>query len=175
MAQNEEPTAAPRIRSKSKSFNDDHPNHVQFNLSQDEVTHRHDNIEIKKVASHLFDINIGYLKVDHFYRVTFTLEHDFDELVHLKETSSKNVTLESLKKLKDGSHEFQFLFYAYREKLDEEQVQFTIKEGSKEKHLSLNFEAKVLGINQGTPSLRTGVVLVSHKSAHSDKPHYSFM
>lgn len=55
-----------------------------------------------------------------------------------------------------GEHEFTFLFYAYREKLDTEQVFFSIKDGNKEVCLSLNFEAKVLGINQGTPSLRYG-------------------
>jgi len=164
-----------RSRSKSKSLCDDTPSHVQFNLSQEEVSNRHDNIEITKVGKHLYDIHLGYLKVDHFYRVTFKLEHDFDELVHLKENSSKNVTLDHLKKLKDGHHEFQFLFYAYREKLDKEQVLFTIIESSTETSLCLNFEAKVLGQNQGTPVLRNGVTLVSHKHPHSDKSHFSFM
>ncbi len=55
-----------------------------------------------------------------------------------------------------GEHEFTFLFYAYKEKLDEEQVLFSIKDGNKEVCLCINFEAKVLGINQGTPSLRNG-------------------
>jgi hypothetical protein len=48
------------------------------------------------------------------------------------------------------------LFYAYKEKLDEEQVLFSIKDGNKEVCLCINFEAKVLGLNQGTPSLRNG-------------------
>ena len=119
-----------------------------------------------------FQINI--FKCVHIILFNFS-KHDFDELVHLKDNSSKNVTLEHLKKLNNGQHEFQFLFYAYREKLDVEHVLFTIIESSTEQSLCLNFEAKVLGINQGTPVLRNGVTLVSHKHPHSDKAHFSFM
>lgn len=48
--------------------------HVKFKLSQDETTERHDTIKITKIEKHLYDIHLGYLKVDHYYRVHFKLE-----------------------------------------------------------------------------------------------------
>ena len=47
--------------------------HVKFQLT-DEVNERHDTIKITKIQKHLYDVHLGYLKVDHYYRVYFILE-----------------------------------------------------------------------------------------------------
>lgn len=49
----------------------------------------------------------------------------------------------------------------HREKLDKEVIYFHL-EDDKDARLELHIEAKVLGVNQGTPLLRNGITLIHH-------------
>lgn len=66
--------------------------------------------------------------------------------------------------LKDSgpiSHQIIIVFHVHREKLDKEVIHFHLDD-EKDSRLELHIEAKVLGINQGTPLLRNGITLIHH-------------
>jgi hypothetical protein len=71
---------------------------------------------------------------------------------------------------KDGliSHQIVIVFHVHREKLDKELIYFSL-EDQKDARLELHIEAKVLGVNQGTPLLRNGITLLHH----GHQPHSS--
>jgi hypothetical protein len=147
----------------------DSEHHVKFKLEEEEAKNHHENLEIHKIDEHSYHINLGYLKIDHYYKVTFSLNIEGGELTYKKDKSSKHVTLKEMKNVENGQRQFVFVFYAFKDKIDQEQVVFS--RGSHD-HITLNFEAKVLGKNQGTPLLRNGITLLHHVSEQS---HFNFI
>lgn len=162
---------------------DEAPHHVKFNLQEEEVKNHHENLEITKLNEYSFNINLGYLKVDHNYKVTFSIEvgknHKIDvdnfDQSYISDKSSKNVTFKGAKfDAATGVCQFTIVFYAFREKTDIERVYFRLSDTNDEHLLTLNFEAKVLGAHQGTPLLRNGITLLTHhKSNSSEKSHFN--
>jgi hypothetical protein len=158
---------------------DEAEHHVKFNLQEEEVKNHHEFLEINKLNEYNFNIHLGYLKVDHYYKVTFSIElgknhridvENFDNS-YLRDKSSKNVTFKGAKfDSATGVCQFTIVFYAFREKTDIERVYFRLSDTNDEHLLTLNFEAKVLGAHQGTPLLRNGITLLTH---HSEKSHFN--
>lgn len=147
--------------------------HVKFDLVEEEVKTHHDHLEIKEIDRNNFKINLGFLKIDHYYTVTFDIKHDYNELTLLNNESSRHVSLKEVRRNNEtGTLTFTFVFYAFKEKLDEEQVFFGVKTGNNQNEsLKFEFEARVLGAHQGTPLLRNGVTLLHKKGAHPTSVH----
>lgn len=47
----------------------DQDNHVKFKIEEEEMKGHHENIEITDIGHNKFNVNLGYLKMDHYYRV----------------------------------------------------------------------------------------------------------
>ena len=178
--------------------------HVKFNIEEEEIKTHHENIEIERVNERTFSIRLGYLKVQHHYKVKFEL--DLSELLadqlnasrikFLADKSSHHMTFKEVKasaNARPGHFTFSLVFHSLKEKFDVEHAYFSVQDShdSDVHHtLVLNFEARVLGINQGTPMLRNGIVmlhnvsdnhghhLLHHQHSHSageqhHKPHFN--
>jgi len=148
---------------------DDQDHHVKFKLEEAEVRSHHE-----KHEHNTYKINIGYLKVDHYYKVTFGLNlgEKQAQLTYLKEKSSHNVDVKSFKREDDGLVHFNLVFHASKEKIDIEQLVFSVEEDSHKHHsLTLHLEAKVLGVYQGTPLLRNGITLLH--SNNGENAHFN--
>jgi hypothetical protein len=166
----------------SKSVNFSGTQHVKFQLEKEEFENHHNELEINQINSHLYNINLGYLKVDHYYKVAFEIDLNMDELVYVKQKSSKHVSLKEMQSKHNGCFAFVFIFYANKEHSDEEIVSFSLpgsSSGSRDINdnikIQMRFEAKVLGENQGTPALRTGVTLLHHNLNIGDSSeHFNF-
>lgn len=148
----------------------DHPHHVKFNLQEEEIKNHHENLEIIKVDNNKYDISLGYLKIDHYYKVVFSLKlgNSYEDAKFIDDLSSPQVSLKELKKRADfsnGEFEMTFVFYASKEKHDKETV-FLRLDGDDKKLLEINFEAKVLGAHQGTPLLRNGITILPNHTNH---------
>ena len=147
--------------SKHLSFvdetNQNNAHHVKFNIEEDEFKQHHERLEINRVDDNFYNVNLGYLKVDHYYKIAFDLDEELDELVYLKNKSSKYITLKEMKSNKTGATSFTFIFYAYKEKSEKENVCFGLSGGntsengshSTDVRMQICFEAKVLGEHQG--------------------------
>lgn len=171
--------------------------HVKFNIQEEELKSHHENLEISNAGSeNAFHVNLGYLKVDHSYKVVFslTLAHPVEakNIQLLSSRSSKHVTFKEVHRESSDKNVYTFTvyFYAYKEKSDKETIYFTTvanengnqhKEGfhlphiggkdhHNSSHIVIHFEAKVLGQNQGTPFLRNGITLM-HTHSSSSNPH----
>ena len=162
-----------------------HIHHVKFNLQEEEVRSHHENLEITNSNETTFDINLGYLKVNHYYRVAFTLDLGSkseinDGLIskYSLDKSSKNISFKEIKESANGTYTFLIVFFASKEKLDKESIYFIAndhdqsKSGSHHTLLTINFEAKVLGAHQGTPLLRNGITLLAQHQS-SEKTHFN--
>jgi hypothetical protein len=153
---------------------DDQEHHVKFKLEEAEVRSHHENIEIHKLEHNTYKINIGYLKVDHYYKVNYSLNLG-EKPVHLtyvKEKSSQNVNVKSFKREDDGLVHFNLVFHASKEKIDIEQLVFNVEDDSHKPHsLTIHLEAKVLGVYQGTPLLRNGITLLH--SNNGENAHFN--
>jgi len=149
---------------------DDQDHHVKFKLEEAEVRSHHENIEIHKQEHNTYKINIGYLKVDHHYKVNFGLNLGEKQahLTYVKEKSSHNVDVKSFKHEADGLVHFSLVFHASKEKIDVEQLVFNVDDSHKPHSLTLHLEAKVLGIYQGTPLLRNGITLLHSSNGEND-------
>jgi hypothetical protein len=111
--------------------------HVKFNIQEEEFKNHHENLEITTLSANTFHVNLGYLKVEHNYRVTFSLRLSDSEAAQVKcgeslrflaDRSSKHVTFKECKResTSDNVYTFTMLFFAYREKHDQETVYFRI-------------------------------------------------
>ena len=176
-----------------------HNHHVKFNLQEEEVRSHHEHLEISSPHEHTFNINLGYLKVNHYYRVAFSLDlskntlcGDLNALISRfsVEKSSKNISFKEIKVSSDGVCTFLIVFFASKEKLDRESIYFInhnlqnqSEQQQAEHHhhqhhqngnemLTINFEAKVLGAHQGTPLLRTGITLLAQHQP-GEKSHFN--
>ena len=172
--------------------------HVKFNIQEEEFKNHHENLEIKNISPNVFHVNLGYLKVEHNYRVTFSLHLEggsvsSENVRILTERSSKHVAFKDIKRESDNLYTLTVHFFAYHEKYDQETVYLSIDDGhlnSNGHHkdnghhsknvITLHFEAKVLGKHQGTPLLRNGITLLhTHSnnqlaSGHSsEKSHFN--
>lgn len=159
-----------KFKLKKMSAGIDHPHHVKFNLQEEEIKNHHENLDIIKIEINKFDINLGYLKIDHYYKVVFCLKLDgsYSNIVFERDLSSPQVTLKELKKKSDSSkdeYEMSFVFYASKEKHDKETAILRLCD-TEAKMLEINFEAKVLGAHQGTPLLRNGITLLPNHTNH---------
>ena len=154
--------------------------HVKFNLQEEEVKNHHENLEIVSLSESAFNINLGYLKINHYYKVSFTLDlkinTNFNSLIskYSVDKSSKNISFKEIKENSNGSVTFLIVFFASKEKLDTESIYFI----SNETHdhqvlLKINFEAKVLGAHQGTPLLRNGITLLAQHVSTNEKSHFN--
>ena len=160
--------------------------HVKFNIQEEEFKNHHENLEISTISPNNFHVNLGYLKVEHNYKITFSLHLNgsisCDNLKYLAERSSKHVTFKECKREANSNlYTFTVLFYAYREKHDQETVYLSSAESGSHSanQVVIHFEAKVLGVHQGTPLLRNGITLLHthsnnpvHASA-SEKSHFN--
>jgi hypothetical protein len=161
--------------------------HVKFQIEEEELKQHHDHLEITELDQNVYSVNLGYLKVDHYYKVSFELDTmgKNEELVYLKAKSSKHLALKEMKlNEKSGLISFVFIFYAYKEKYEKENVYFCraaqleAEEQQDEPPFAMHicFEAKVLGVHQGTPALRSGVTLLHNNSFNTEnKSHFNFI
>ena len=131
------------------------------------------------MSEKIFNVNLGYLKVNHYYKVTFTLDlkenMNSSSLIskYSLDKSSKSVTFKEIKENSNGSVTFLVVFFASKEKLDTESIYF-ISSDHQEEILTIHFEAKVLGTHQGTPLLRNGITLLAqHQPGSSEKSHFN--
>jgi hypothetical protein len=154
--------------------------HVKFNIQEEEFKNHHENLEIVQQSSNVFNVNLGYLKVDHNYKITFSLNlsalntASSDNLKYLPDKSSKHVILKEFhqeasdKKL----YTFTVVFNAFKEKHDLETVYFSLNNNHHHQQVVLHFEAKVLGQHQGTQLLRNGITLLHHQNG-GEKSHFN--
>ena len=129
--------------------------HVKFNIEEEEFKSHHENVEIHKESDYEYNINLGYLKVDHYYKLKFNLDlskitsqsSSIDYLVH---KSSRHLSFKEIKMDDNinGMCSFSLIFHAFKEKVDIEKAYFSLS-GSDDTNLVINFEAKVLGAHQG--------------------------
>ena len=182
--------------------------HVKFNIQEEEFKNHHENLEINSLGPHAFNVNLGYLKVDHNYKVTFSLHlsnpqnpaQNYENIRYLADRSSKHVIFKEMRKESNNLYSFTVIFYAYREKHDQETIYFSLDDSNGHEHSSahgssahhdhhnntnthnklvIHFEAKVLGQHQGTPLLRNGITLLhshsnsSSTSSFNDKSHFN--
>ena len=149
--------------------------HVKFNIEEEELKSHHENLEIVQQSAHVFHINLGYLKVDHNYKITFSLNlPKTNGLTYLTERSSKHVLIKECKQETDSLYTFTVIFNAFKEKNDLETVYFA-NGADHHSNIVLHFEAKVLGQHQGTPLLRNGITLL-HNHSHSlssERSHFN--
>lgn len=47
----------------------DSENHVKFNIEEEELRSHHESLEIVEIGHNKYDVNLGYLKMDHYYKV----------------------------------------------------------------------------------------------------------
>ena len=147
-------------------------NHVKFKLEEEEFKSHHEHLEIHQMAEDVYNVNLGYLKMNHNYKFSFELEGVLGDFVYLKEESSPHVTFKEIKTGSNGHRSFLCIFHAYKEKSEIENVIFEVKNNDKPYRLTICFEAKVLGTHQGTPSLRNGITLLHHGHDH---PHHNHL
>ena len=154
--------------------------HVKFKLDKEEVKTHHESLEITRIDEHLFSVNLGYLKIDHFYKITFELDYVGDEFIYLTDKSSKYIDYKEMQRKSHDDHKclLTFVCYTHKEKSDKEHVYFEVvkclPDGAKQTVvLSILFEAKVLGAHQGTPLLRNGIAILSNASLNPELNHFN--
>jgi len=120
-------------------------NHVKFSLDKEERKNHHEEVEIVKVKSNEFAINLGYMKVDHYYKLKFEL--DLTDLIEVSQNTSRVMNLKylihkssrhlSFKEIKKmyvggedekwfGKYSFSLVFHAFKEKVDIEKAYFRL-------------------------------------------------
>jgi hypothetical protein len=154
--------------------------HVKFNIQEEEFKNHHENLEITKVSDYEYNINVGYLKVDHYYKLKFSLDlshllnQESASLNYLVHKSSRHLSFKDIKLDESGNYLFSLIFHAFKEKHDIEKAYFGLvnaeqpdqnghhssqslnsngsehRDDSDEKKLLINFEARVLGAHQGS-------------------------
>jgi hypothetical protein len=156
--------------------NESSTHHVKFNLEENEFKSHHENLEIIKTNDFEYCVNLGYLKVDHYYKLKFNLDlssivDHSSKINYLVHKSSRHLSFKEIKMDENvnGLYSFSLIFHAFKEKVDIEKAYFSLNEHddqahengngngnsngsdhSAEKRLLINFEAKVLGAHQGT-------------------------
>jgi hypothetical protein len=139
-------------------------NHVQFDLDDEELKSHHEQVEIFKRDEHQYTVNLGYLKVDHYYMFSFDLNDYYAEsFSYLNDQSSSYIKFKGLVKKSNSLHTMTFICFTHKEENEQDDVYFRVVRKDAETgleetlNLQITFEAKVLGAHQGTPSLRKGV------------------
>jgi hypothetical protein len=105
--------------------------HVKFNIQEEEFKNHHENLEITKVSDYEYNVNIGYLKIDHYYKLKFSLDlsHLIDQqepttLSYLVHKSSRHLSFKDVKLDENGKYLFGLIFHACKEKHDIEKAYF---------------------------------------------------
>lgn len=110
---------------------EDIENHVQFKLDKEELKAHHDTVEITRIEKDIFTVNLGYLKIDHYYQFSFDLVYEAENFRFLEEKSSQYLKLKSLTKKADKTHRMTFVCFTHKKKNDTEDVYFeTIQKNS---------------------------------------------
>lgn len=147
--------------------------HVQFNLDDEELKSHHEQVEIFKVDEHQYTVNLGYLKVEHYYLFSFDLSYEADSFSYLSERSSEYIKFKSLVKKANNICTLTFICFTHKEENEQDDVYFRVVRKSPETgleettNLQIRFEAKVLGALQGTPALRKGVHSYTNEDRHT--------
>lgn len=113
--------------------------HVKFNIQEEEFKNHHENLEITKVSDYEYNINIGYLKVDHYYKLKFSLDlshlmldKESTQLNYLVHKSSRHLSFKDIRLDENGKHLFGLIFHAYKEKHDIEKAYFGLVDANSE-------------------------------------------
>lgn len=59
-----------------------HENHVKFKIEEEEIKGHHESLEITELGENKFNVNLGYLKMDHYYRVIESTIY-FDSIIKI--------------------------------------------------------------------------------------------
>ena len=97
--------------------------HVQFNLDKEEAKSHHQKVEIRQIDEHSFTVNLGYLKIDHYYEFSIDLDCTTEKLTYLVDQSSRYLKCQDLKKNGD-KHTLRFLHYTHKDKNENDEALF---------------------------------------------------
>jgi hypothetical protein len=98
--------------------------HVQFKIDKDELRSHHETVEITRIDQDKFTVNLGYLKIDHYYQFSFDLHYEAENFRYLTEKSSKYLKFKELVKKSDKIHTMTFICFTHKQKNDKEDVYF---------------------------------------------------
>ncbi|XP_074643173.1 adipose-secreted signaling protein-like [Tubulanus polymorphus] len=102
-------------------------------------------------------VNLGFLQINHFYDIQFTIVDDLGEDVTFDELGNIQIKMKDVRPSEDGlGHDLTIQLLAHKEKLMNET--FTLTSASNpEKTVKVVLHARVLGKGKGTPSLKSGI------------------
>lgn len=103
---------------------EDCEHHVQFKIDKEEANSHHEKLELTKIDENSFQVNLGYLKIEHQYQFSFDLQYDAENLTYLDEKSSKYMTFKKITKHSNNKYLMQFICFTHKEKKEVEQVYF---------------------------------------------------
>ena len=69
-------------------------------------------------------MDLGYLKIDHYYLFSFDLQYDAGKFIYLNEESSKFIKFKGLVKKSNNLHNMTFLCFTQKEKVKQDDVYF---------------------------------------------------
>lgn len=98
--------------------------HVQFKLDQEELKSHHEQVEINQLDEHQYAVNLGYLKIDHYYLFSFDLHYVAESFVYLNDQSSNYIKFKGLLKKSENLHTMTFVCYTHKEKHEQDNVHF---------------------------------------------------
>ncbi len=98
--------------------------HVQFKIDQQELKSHHETVEITRIDNDKFTVNLGYLKIEHYYQFSFDLHYEAENFRYLDEKSSQYVKFKSLVKKSDKVSTMTFICYTHKQKNEQDNVYF---------------------------------------------------
>eukprot|EP00088_Acartia_fossae_P023580 TRINITY_DN24582_c0_g1_i1.p1 TRINITY_DN24582_c0_g1~~TRINITY_DN24582_c0_g1_i1.p1 ORF type:complete len:173 (-),score=34.62 TRINITY_DN24582_c0_g1_i1:114-632(-) len=146
--------------SHTHHHHEDH--HVHFSTESDEM--KENSIVVRKRGETSFEVQLGFLQVNHTYEVCVDLSSsDLDPSLDLESYGQKEVPVPvhvkflDLRKGESGAS-LTFVFKALHDKVTKEKMFLASKE---EDELQFEIVARVLGKGKGTPLLRSGIHCIS--------------
>lgn len=132
-----------------------HDKNVHF--APEQVESHNMEIQVKHIGDSSVDVHLGFLKVHHYYELSFNVQDPLGEDVTFDPLQNVHVTIQQVVPTDDGTgHSLVLHFYAHKEKLLKELLLIKSSKDP-EKTLKLNLHARVLGKGKGTPALKNGI------------------
>ncbi|XP_052098108.1 UPF0687 protein C20orf27 homolog [Mytilus californianus] len=143
------------ISENSTTSDGGHEGHVHF--APEQVESHNMEIQVKNINDDTIDIHLGFLKVHHYYEVSFCVHDKLGEDVETDPLQNVHVTVQQITPTEAGNgHSLMLHFYAHKEKLLKE-ILFLKSCSDPEKTVKLILHARVLGRGKGTPALKNGI------------------
>ncbi|XP_064630338.1 adipose-secreted signaling protein-like [Lineus longissimus] len=147
--------AHPAMRMSKSSSSGSTDEHVHFSAEQ--LPEHESEIVVRRDSADKVSVHLGFLQINHFYDVTFTIKDDLGEDVNYEPLGNLHLKIKKVMPSEDGEgHDLVLDLLAHKEKLMREQILIT-SEVDPEKSLIIVVHARVLGKGKGTPSLKSGI------------------